>query len=316
MAQAGRFGAVTIATNMAGRGTDIILGGVPDHRDEGDPGREGDRLRTRPTPEQRQAALDQVLERDGGASTRRRSASASTTPEERAHPRQALPGHPGRRSPPDHPSVQAVTAVAREGTALRAYLTPRASCPARPRRRSPSAFYPQIENPVDFLAVHPLKATLEEHRAAAEFAQGRGAPRRATSASAWWPWAASTSSPPSATRPAASTTSCAAAPAARATPARRASTCRSQDDLMRIFGSERISGLMLKLGMEEGIPIEHGMVTPLDRARAAAGGGAELRGPQAPARVRRRDEQAAHGGLRHAPHGPRGQEHPRARPRA
>ncbi len=30
VAQAGRFGAVTIATNMAGRGTDIILGGNPD----------------------------------------------------------------------------------------------------------------------------------------------------------------------------------------------------------------------------------------------------------------------------------------------
>ena len=30
MAQAGRFGAVTIATNMAGRGTDILLGGNPD----------------------------------------------------------------------------------------------------------------------------------------------------------------------------------------------------------------------------------------------------------------------------------------------
>src|SRR6185312_5265571 len=32
VAQAGRYGAVTIATNMAGRGTDIILGGVPVHR--------------------------------------------------------------------------------------------------------------------------------------------------------------------------------------------------------------------------------------------------------------------------------------------
>jgi len=30
---------------------------------------------------------------------------------------------------------------------------------------------------------------------------------------------------------------------------------------MRIFASERVSQLMLKLGMEEGIPIEHGMVT-------------------------------------------------------
>ncbi len=34
-----------------------------------------------------------------------------------------------------------------------------------------------------------------------------------------------------------------------------------EDDLLRIFGSERISGLMGRLGMEEGIPIEHRMVT-------------------------------------------------------
>ncbi len=34
-----------------------------------------------------------------------------------------------------------------------------------------------------------------------------------------------------------------------------------EDDLMRIFGSDRISGLMQKLGMEEGVPIEHKMVT-------------------------------------------------------
>ena len=34
-----------------------------------------------------------------------------------------------------------------------------------------------------------------------------------------------------------------------------------EDDLMRIFGSDRISGLMQKLGMEEGVPIEHGMVS-------------------------------------------------------
>ena len=33
IAQAGRFGAVTIATNMAGRGTDIILGGKTEGRD-------------------------------------------------------------------------------------------------------------------------------------------------------------------------------------------------------------------------------------------------------------------------------------------
>jgi preprotein translocase subunit SecA len=36
IAQAGRFGTVTIATNMAGRGTDIILGGRPEEREETD----------------------------------------------------------------------------------------------------------------------------------------------------------------------------------------------------------------------------------------------------------------------------------------
>ena len=41
-----------------------------------------------------------------------------------------------------------------------------------------------------------------------------------------------------------------------------------QDDLMRIFGSDRISGLMTRLGMEEGVPIEHGMVTKaIERAQ-------------------------------------------------
>ena len=41
-----------------------------------------------------------------------------------------------------------------------------------------------------------------------------------------------------------------------------------EDDLMRIFGSDRIAGLMERLGMEEGVPIEHGMVTKaIERAQ-------------------------------------------------
>ena len=41
-----------------------------------------------------------------------------------------------------------------------------------------------------------------------------------------------------------------------------------EDDLMRIFASDRISGLMQRLGMEEGVPIEHGMVTKaIERAQ-------------------------------------------------
>ena len=66
-----------------------------------------------------------------------------------------------------------------------------------------------------------------------------------------------------------------------------------EDDLMRIFGSDRISGLMQRLGMEEGVPIEHGMVTrAIERAQKQVEAQNFSR-PQAPARVRRRDEQAA-----------------------
>jgi len=34
-----------------------------------------------------------------------------------------------------------------------------------------------------------------------------------------------------------------------------------EDDLMRIFGADRMQGIMNRLGMEEGVPIEHGMVS-------------------------------------------------------
>jgi preprotein translocase subunit SecA len=41
-----------------------------------------------------------------------------------------------------------------------------------------------------------------------------------------------------------------------------------EDDLLRIFGGERLKSLMGKLGMEQGIPIEHGMITKsIERAQ-------------------------------------------------
>ncbi len=41
-----------------------------------------------------------------------------------------------------------------------------------------------------------------------------------------------------------------------------------EDDLMRIFGSDRLQNIMRKLGMEEGVPIEHRMVTrAIERAQ-------------------------------------------------
>ncbi len=43
-----------------------------------------------------------------------------------------------------------------------------------------------------------------------------------------------------------------------------------QDDLLRIFGGERMQNLMLRLGMEEDVPIESGSITKRIAAAQAA----------------------------------------------
>ena len=74
-----------------------------------------------------------------------------------------------------------------------------------------------------------------------------------------------------------------------------------QDDLMRIFGGERMQRLMLRLGMEEDVPIESKLITKRIAGSPGSRRSAELRSPQTPARIRRREQQAAPGRLRHAP---------------
>ncbi len=69
--------------------------------------------------------------------------------------------------------------------------------------------------------------------------------------------AACTSSAPSATRAAASTTSCVAAPAARAIPGRSKFYLSLDDDLMRIFGSDKMESVLKTLGLQEGEAITH-----------------------------------------------------------
>ena len=50
-----------------------------------------------------------------------------------------------------------------------------------------------------------------------------------------------------------------------------------QDDLMRIFGSEKMIGVMERLGMEDGIPIEHKWVNKSIANAQKAGGRHPLR---------------------------------------
>ncbi len=134
VAQAGRFGAVTIATNMAGRGTDIILGGVPDLRAKAllvgkqlDP--------NHATADERQGAAAQVPVGDGGG-VQDGAAQRKFDPKY-GEPRPRYLGLVAS-FPPDHPSFQSVRALAPEGEPLAAYLDAARALPRPTRTRSPS----------------------------------------------------------------------------------------------------------------------------------------------------------------------------------
>jgi preprotein translocase subunit SecA len=264
VAQAGRYGAVTIATNMAGRGTDIILGGVPDHRAKAvlvakqlDPGQA--------PPEEMQAAAAQVQAEMTGE-FKRELQQRKPPPEERHTLARRYLGLMASFAP-DHPSVLAVRGLAPEGTPLAAYLDTARDLPRPTKEKIAKSFYPEIENPVDFLAVHPLKGSLQTLAETKEFAAVQqlldtnerervvalgglhilGTERHeARRIDNQLRGRAGRQGDPGSSR----------------------FYLSLQDDLMRIFGSERISGLMLRLGMEEGVPIEHGLVTKsIERAQ-------------------------------------------------
>ena len=86
----------------------------------------------------------------------------------------------------------------------------------------------------------------------------------------------------------------------------RASTCRSKTRCCASSPATACSAIMERLKMPEGEAIERRHGHALDRERAAQGRGAQLRHPQAPARVRRRRQRPAQGDLPAAQRDPRG----------
>jgi preprotein translocase subunit SecA len=264
VAQAGRYGAVTIATNMAGRGTDIILGGVPDYRlrailieKEIDP--------EQATAEQRQEATDQAMA-EMAVEYRRAHQERKSAPEDRKTLAKRFLGLMASFSP-DHPSVEAVRSLATEGSGLAAYLDTVGALPRRDKEKIAKAFYPEIEIPVDFLAVHPLKSTLEAIAASPELSKVEAfldAHERERVVALGGLHILATER-----HEARRIDNQLRGRAGRqGDPGSSRFYLSLQDDLMRIFGSDRISGLMLKLGMEEGVPIEHRMVSrSIERAQ-------------------------------------------------
>ena len=76
------------------------------------------------------------------------------------------------------------------------------------------------------------------------------------------------------------------------------------DDLMKRFASDRVAGLMERMGLEDDVAIESRLVSHDDRERPDPRRGLQLRHPQARRRVRRRHQQAARDDLRRARQGP------------
>jgi len=264
VAQAGRFGAVTIATNMAGRGTDIILGGVPDHRMKAilleqqvapDAASE-EQLREATQKAQREMLADFEKERGG----------RKLSPEARKELAQRYLGILAAFAP-DHPSMAAVSDLAGGTKELAAYLEAARALPRSAKEKISRNFYPTIEDPVDFLATHPLRPVLERVAAGREIervvalleqserervvglgglhilATERHEARRIDN-------------------------QLRGRAGRQGDPGSSRFYLSLEDDLMRIFGSDRIKGIMERLGMTEGVPIEHGMVTrSIERAQ-------------------------------------------------
>jgi preprotein translocase subunit SecA len=249
---------------MAGRGTDIILGGVPDNRmkailleDQLDP-------ETAPA-EARQLAAEQALSEMAGdykkaLGERRLDPDAKKTLAKRYLGLLASFAM-------DHPAVLSMLELTPQCRALLSYLDSVRALARPTKEKIARSFYPTIEDPVDFLAVHPLRASIEAVAASAEIQKvtdflERSERERVVALGGLHILATERHE------------------ARRIDNQLRGRAGRQgdpgssrfylslEDDLMRIFGSDRISGLMLKLGMEEGVPIEHGMVTrSIERAQ-------------------------------------------------
>ncbi|MBI5167525.1 MAG: preprotein translocase subunit SecA [candidate division NC10 bacterium] len=170
VAQAGRYKAITIATNMAGRGTDILLGGNPkflanEWMRQGEVDREG------VDPEEYAAVLEEVK------SMRQYGLLDSQNPEEYA----AALAKVRKMTEDEHKRV------------------------------------------VELGGLHILGTERHEARRVDNQLRGRAGRQGDPGSSRFY--------------------------------------LSLEDDLLRIFGSDRISKVMDKLGMEEGEPIEHNMVT-------------------------------------------------------
>ena len=253
IAQAGRKGAVTVSTNMAGRGTDILLGGNPE-------------AMTREYFLKNKLAMPYA---PAGAVIGARAGAETPAQADAAAARQA----------PD--AARRTNGAGGYGIEWRERSRPQWCCSSRKARSSRcrsisgsrsttssrSSARAEHDEVVAMGGLHILGTERHEARRIDNQLRGRAGRQGDPGSSRFF--------------------------------------LSLEDDLLRIFGGERVKAMMHRLGMTEGVPIESKTDQQAHRKRAESRRSAELRSPQTPARIRRCDEQAARDDLFAAPLVPR-----------
>ena len=264
VAQAGRCGAVTIATNMAGRGTDIILGGITDHRMRALLAK--NEIEFDSATEEQIAEADAQVRQEMGREFKQELSDRKLSDEGRLEVAKRYIGLLASFAP-DHPSIAAVDALDHDAPLIASYIGSCAELTRKVKEKIAHNFYPRYEEEVDFFGSHPLLAEVEAVAASDELdavtgllednerervvalggvhilATERHEARRIDN-------------------------QLRGRAGRQGDPGSSRFFMSLQDDLMRIFGTDRVAGLMQRLGMEEGVPIEHKMVTKsIERAQ-------------------------------------------------
>ena len=216
IAQAGRLGAVTISTNMAGRGTDILLGGNAEYLARADVAHEelGER---RGDPEAEQQILAQFRWLSGSPDSIPRELVTKEETQKRFNAKMRA----GAGAEDAGKDVAAIRAECEEEA--RAYIERIIESYGKHREKHEAECKKAKEAVLEAGGLHVLGTERHESRRVDNQLRGRAGRQGDPGSSQFF--------------------------------------LSLEDDLMRIFIGERMAALMERLGMEEGIPIEHGMVS-------------------------------------------------------
>ncbi len=223
IAQAGQYGAVTISTNMAGRGTDILLGGNPEYLARADVAREemGDSA----DPDREQRVLAEFRWLSGSPESvpletltleySDRKYSELLEKRQKAIADKEL-------DPELHPFDPSATRTEAKALA-RSYLERLIASYASHLTRHEAACSEAKKRVLEAGGLHVLGTERHESRRVDNQLRGRAGRQGDPGSSQFY--------------------------------------LSLEDDLMRLFGGDRLVVMMDRLGMEEGVPIEAGMVS-------------------------------------------------------